>query len=91
MNEDILKGLKKYKKQSLYKIARTEGEERLNIGFDYTEVLMHKSTSKHIQRNSTANNFLSFITDYFVGIIKGVKWIQLHRVYTVDKDYEYIN
>ena len=89
--EELLKGFKKYKKKSLYKEARTRGEERKNLGFDYKEHLMEKTTSRHLRRNPTANTFLTFMTDYFANIIRGVKWIQIHRVYTVDKDYEYID
>lgn len=92
MNEEVLlKNLKTYKKKSLYKIARTSGEERKNLGYNYSENIMAKTTSSHLRRNSKINNFLSFLTDYFANIIKGVKWIQIHRVYTVDKDYEHIN
>jgi hypothetical protein len=89
--EELLTGLKNYKKKSLYREARTRGEERKNVGFDYREKLMDKTTSFHLRRNPTTNTFLTFLTDYFTNIIKGVKWIQLHRVYTVDKDYEYID
>jgi hypothetical protein len=89
--EELLKGLKKYKKKSLYKVARTAGEQRKNLGFDYREVIMKKTTSKHLQRNPTVDTFLSFLTDYFTNLIRGVKWIQIHRVYTVPKDYEYID
>ena len=89
--EKLFSGLKKYKKKSLYREARTRGERRENLGFDYREEIMNKTTSKHLNRNSTANGFLSFLTDYFSNIIGGVKWIQIHRVYTVDKDYEYID
>jgi hypothetical protein len=92
MNNDILfKDLKKYKKQSLYKIARLKGEQRKNLGYNYTETLMDKTLSGHTTRNSTIDGFLTFITDYFVNLIKAVKWVQIHRVYTVDKDYEYID
>ena len=52
---------------------------------------MNKTTSSHLRRNPTVNTFLSFLTDYFTNLIRGVKWVSIHRVYTVDKDYEYIN
>lgn len=89
--EDLIKDLKKYKKKSLYKIARTSGEQRKNIGFDYRKSIMNRTTSEHLRRNETASTFMTFLTDYFANLIRGVKWIQLHRVYTVDKDYEYID
>lgn len=89
--EKLLKGLKQYKKKSLYNLARTAGENRKHIGFDYREMLLEKTTSSHLKRNQTANGFLGFLTDYFANIIRGVKWIQIHRVYTVDKNYEYID
>jgi hypothetical protein len=80
-----------YKKQSLYKIALTKGEHRKNLGYDYTKTLMEKTVSKHTSRNPIIEGFLSYITDYFVNLIRAVKWVQIHRVYTVDKDYEYID
>lgn len=89
--EELLQGLKKYKKKSLYRIARTAGEQRKNLGFDYREVMLEKVTSKHLHRNDTVYTFMSFLSDYFANLVRAVKWIQLHRVYTVDKDYEYID
>lgn len=89
MNND--NNLKSYKKESLYKIALTKGEQRKNLGYNFKETLMEKTLSKHIVRNKTITGVLSYITDYFVNLIKAVKWIQIHRVYTVDKDYEYID
>ena len=89
--EELLKDLKKYKKVSLYRIARTKGEERKNLGFDYRESLLERTTSSHLRRNDNIRTFLTFVNDYFVNLIRAVKWIQIHRVYTVDKDYQYID
>lgn len=89
--EELLKNLKKYKKTSLYRVARTRGEQRDNIGFDYADSIMERTTSTHLRRNENINTFMTFLSDYFVNLIRAVKWIQIHRVYTVDKHYEYID
>jgi hypothetical protein len=89
--EELLKNLKKYKKTSLYRVARTRGEQRDNIGFDYTGSIMERTTSTHLRRNENINTFMTFLGDYFENLIRAVKWIQIHRVYTVDKHYEYID
>jgi len=89
--EELLKGLKNYKKQSLYRTARTKGEVRDNIGFDFSEQLLTRTTSPHIRRNQNISTFLTFLNDYLSNLIRAVKWIQVHRVYTVDKDYQYID
>lgn len=90
---DITTDLFKYKKKSLYKIARTTGEQRLNTPFDYTKgnVLVKKTISPRLFRNPVVETFLQFINDHTVLMFKSATWIKLKRVYTVDKDYEYIN
>jgi hypothetical protein len=89
--EELLRGLKKYKKKSLYRTARTKGEVRDNIGFDFSEQLLARTTSPYLRRNKNISTFLTFLNDYLSNLIRAVKWIQIHRVYTVDKDYEYID
>lgn len=81
----------KYKKKSLYKIARTFGETRLNTGFDYTDSIMKKTLSPYIYRNTNMFNFITYLNDYIVNLINGIKKFKIRRVYTVNKDYEYID
>lgn len=89
---DITSDLFKYKKPSLYKVARTAGEERLNTPFKYSEgnEIVKRTISPHILRNPVAEKFLQFINDHTSLMYKAITWIRLKRVYTVDKDYEYI-
>jgi hypothetical protein len=89
--EELLKNLKKYKKTSLYRVARTRGEQRDNIGFDFADSIMERTTSTHLRRNENISTFMTFLSDYFANLIRAVKWVQIHRVYTVDKHYEYID
>jgi hypothetical protein len=90
--EQLTEDLFKYKKKSLYKIARTAGEERLNTPFPYTEgnEVVKRTISPYILRNPVVEKFLQFINDHTVLMFKATTWIKLKRVYTVDKDYEYI-
>lgn len=89
---DITNDLFKYNKKSLYKIARTVGEVRLNTPFDYTKEgeIIKRTISPHIIRNNVMFTFLKFINDHIVLMIKSINYIKLKRVYTVDKEYEYI-
>ena len=90
--ELITQDLFKYKKKSLYKIARTAGEQRLNLPFEYSQnnEIVRRTMSPHILRNPVVEKFLQFINDHVRLTFKAVSWIKLKRVYTVDKDYEYI-
>jgi len=90
--EQITEDLFKYKKKSLYKIARTAGEERLNTPFPYAEnnEIVRRTISPYILRNPVVEKFLQFINDHTALMYKATTWIRLKRVYTVDKDYEYI-
>lgn len=88
----ITQDLFKYKTKSLYKIARVAGEERLNTPFNYRKdnEVVKKTLAQYVLRNPVAEKFLQFINDHVVLTFKAVTWIKLKRVYTVDKDYEYI-
>jgi hypothetical protein len=90
--EEITSDLFKYKRPSLYKIARTAGEERLNTPFNYSDnnEVIKRTISPHITRNPVVEKFLQFINDHTVLMYKATTWFKLKRVYTVDKDYEYI-
>lgn len=83
--------IKRYKRKRLYNITEKYGEKRKYTGYDYSEKLMSNLVSDHLNRNTRINVFLSFLTDFFVNLINGVKWIQIHRTYTVNKNYENIH
>jgi len=84
--ESLFKDLLKYKLQNLYSGAKTRKDNRLNLGFDYSEQLMQRNLSGHILRNQTMSDFISFINDYLMNIINSVKKLQQFKNYTVKKD-----
>ena len=49
-NESALTGRFSYKKPSLYNLAKTAGEERLNIAYDYRNEIISRNISKHLLR-----------------------------------------
>ena len=73
----LYKDLLAYKRKSLYKVARTRKDARLNVGADYQEVgLLQRMLSKHIQRNQTLSEFISFLNDYLLNILKGPRFLK---------------
>lgn len=87
----LYKDLLSYKRKSLYKVARTRKDARLNVGADYQEVgLLQRMLSKHIQRNQTLSEFISFLNDYLLNILKGPRFLKGYKNYTVKKDDKYI-
>lgn len=87
----LYKDLLAYKRQSLYKAAKTRKDSRLNVGADYQEVgLFQRMISRHIQRNQTMNEFVSFLNDYLLNILKGNRFLRGYKNYTVKKDDKYI-
>ncbi len=87
----LYKDLLAYKRQSLYKAAKTRKDSRLNVGADYQEIgLFQRMISRHIQRNQTMNEFVSFLNDYLLNILKGNRFLRGYKNYTVKKDDKYI-
>ena len=87
----LYKDLLAYKRKSLYKVAKTRKDARLNVGADYQEIgLLQRMLSKHIQRNQTLSEFISFLNDYLLNILKGPKFLKGYKNYTVKKDDDYI-
>lgn len=84
--EELFKDLLKYKRKNLYSGAKTRNDKRLNLGFDYENSLMQRNISNHILRNSTINDFISFLNDYLFNTIKSIKKLQQWKNFTVDKD-----
>jgi hypothetical protein len=88
---DLYSGLYRYKRQSLYKIAKTAGEERKNVGYNYKDTIFRKTMSSHMFRNQTLSDFLGFANDFWVQMVDGIKQYKIFKVYSVDKDYKNIN
>jgi hypothetical protein len=90
-NENALIGRFGYKKQSLYNLAKTAGEERQNIAYDYRNEVLSKNISPHLLRVPLINYFTVYLNDYFVNLISATKVVRIFRVFSVNKDYQYIN
>jgi hypothetical protein len=88
---NVLNGRFGYKKQSLYKLAKTAGEERSNIAYDYSTSIIEKNVSKHLLRIPIVYYFTLYLNDYFVNLINTTKIVRIFRVFSVDKDYQHIN
>ena len=87
INDDLYK----YKRQSLYKIAQTAGEDRKNTGYDYTNNIFRRTMSNHMFRNEVMINFLGFLNDIWVKMVDSIKSYRIFKNYTVDKDYKFID
>jgi hypothetical protein len=84
--ESLFKDLLKYKLKNLYSGAKSRKDNRLNTGFDYSSSLMQNNLARHILRNQTLIDFVSFINDYLSQLINAVKNLQQWKNYTVKKD-----
>lgn len=90
-NESALTGRFSYKKTSLYNLAKTAGEERLNIAYDYRNEIISRNISKHLLRVPIIYYFSIYLNDYFVNLIDTTKKVRIFRVFSVSKDYQNIN
>ena len=87
----LYKDLLSYKRKSLYNVAKFRKDSRLNVGADYQEIgLFQRMISRHIQRNSTLNDFIAFLNDYLLNILNGNRFLKGYKNYTVKKDDKYI-
>lgn len=83
---NLFYGLFKYKIVKKYDITKSANDIRLNRGRDFSQDLMTKSLSRHIQRNDILRGFIGFIQDAFVENVKAVSRLKLFKAYTVNKD-----
>jgi hypothetical protein len=87
----LYKDLLAYKRKSLYKVARTRKDSKLNVGSDYQKIgLLQNMLSKHIQRNTTLSEFIDFLNDYLLNMLKAPRFLRGYKNYTVKKDDKYI-
>lgn len=75
----------------LYDVSNHFNEVIVNEGFDYSKVLLQKTTSNYLFKNQNLSGFLSYINDIMVNCIETVKYLRVHDNYTVSKDYKKIN
>jgi len=83
---NLFQDLFKYKLVNLYDYKKTRKDNRLNLGYDYSERLINDNVSQHILRNDIVNTFVLFLNDYFYRIIKSIKSLQGYKNYTIKKD-----
>ena len=67
------------------------GKERLNIAYDYKNEVLSRNISRHLLRVPIINYFTIYLNDYFVNLINTTKVVRIFRVFSVNKDYQYIN
>jgi len=84
--ESLFKDLLKYKLLNLYDAAKTRKDSRLDLGINYQDKLMQRNLSSHILRSQTMSDFISFLNDYLMNIIKTIKKMQQWNNFTVKKE-----
>jgi len=84
--ESLFKDLLKYKLLNLYDAAKTRKDSRLDLGINYQDKLMQRNLSSHILRSQTMSDFISFLNDYLMNIIKTIKKTQQWNNFTVKKE-----
>lgn len=74
-----------------YDITYQQGEDIKNIGYDYENYIMSKTTSNYLFRNNVLSGFLTYINNILFVYIEAVKKIRVNLNYNVPKDYTKIN
>lgn len=79
-----------YKRTRRYDFAKTRKDARLHTGYNYNDLppneFIGRSLSGHIQRNDIMRNFLIFIEDVIKTLLKGARYLDNYKNYTVKKD-----
>ena len=82
----LLDGLYRYKSIKKYSLTKTLNDRKLNRDRDYSNDLVKRSLSRHIQRNDVLNTFIGFIQDVFVENVKTVSKLKVWKAFSVNKD-----
>lgn len=83
----LYKDLLVYKRKRLYDVAKSRKDKRLHNGYDYESTgLLSRMLSKHIQRNQTMREFILFLDDAILNMLKGIRFLKVYNNYTVKKD-----
>ena len=82
----LFKDLLGYKRKKLYDYAKTRKDNRLNLGYDYSEDLLKNTVSDHILRNQVVNDFVAMLNDYILNLVSGIRRLKLYKNYTVKKE-----
>ena len=83
LDEGLFKALQRYKRIKRYDVYKSKNDERLNNGFDYSDLIFENMVSEHIYRNVIISYFIEFLTDYFFNIIEHVKYFDNFKNFTV--------
>jgi hypothetical protein len=86
-NEDILEGLFKNTKISIYDATDSAKDNRKNTGYDFSEDLMRKNLSPLLFKNEYLANFINLIQLPIIRFINTVTTLRVYKSYTVKKDY----
>jgi hypothetical protein len=76
----------RYKGDKRYDYQKSRKDNRLNLGYDYSEDLIRNNISKHIFRNETIRDFIDFCTDYYMNTIRQIRKMKNWKNFTVDND-----
>jgi hypothetical protein len=85
--EDILDGLFKSTKISIYDATDSAKDNRKNIGYDFSQDLMRKNLSPLLFKNEYLANFINLIQLPIIKFINTVTTLRVYKSYTVKKDY----
>jgi hypothetical protein len=86
-NEDMLNGLFKNTKISIYDATDSAKDDRKNTGYDFSEDLMRKNLSPLLFKNEYLANFINLIQLPIIRFINTVTTLRVYKSYTVKKDY----
>lgn len=86
----LFENLFKYKKAKVYDLTKTMNDRRANEGRDFSKDLLINALSRHIQRKDLMQNFLGFIQDILVELIKTVGKLKIFKAFAMPKDYDRI-
>lgn len=84
----LFKDLLVYKRKRLYKIAKHRKDDLKNTRYDYDNILLQNQLSRFIQRNQTMREFLGFINDIIINLLRQVRYLRNFKNFTVNKDDE---
>jgi hypothetical protein len=86
-NEDMLDGLFKNTKISIYDATDSAKDDRKNTGYDFSQDLMRKNLSPLLFKNEYLANFINLIQLPIIKFINTVTTLRVYKSYTVKKDY----
>jgi len=80
-----------YRQRRRYDSVKSRKDDRLHTGFNYDDELapgefISRSLSGHIQRNQTMQHFLIFLDDALKNLLKGARYLNNFKNYTVDEN-----